>query len=128
MEAVFPKTTIQLSLVHMARHSMPFVGWKQCKEMAGDCNRFTAQQPSGRRNGGLPNSRPNRMPPMRRLACLGAATDHACHPFPTIHRTNLLAMPIVLPNAIETGHINLRKITKTRARFRPTGWTASYAM
>jgi hypothetical protein len=28
IEAVFPKTTVQLCVVHMVRHSMNFVGWK----------------------------------------------------------------------------------------------------
>ena len=36
IEAVFPKTTVQLCLVHRVRHSLSFVGWKRRKEVAAD--------------------------------------------------------------------------------------------
>lgn len=36
IEAVFPKTQVQLCIVHMVRNSLNYVSWKQRKEMAGD--------------------------------------------------------------------------------------------
>lgn len=36
IETVFPRTQIQLCLVHMVRHSLKYVSWKQRKEMAAD--------------------------------------------------------------------------------------------
>ena len=33
---MFPKTTVQLCIVHMVRHSLNFVSWKQRKEVAAD--------------------------------------------------------------------------------------------
>lgn len=36
IEAVFPKTQIQLCLVHMVRNSLRYVSWKQRKEVAAD--------------------------------------------------------------------------------------------
>ena len=36
MEAVFPATQVQLCLVHMVRHSMSYVGWKERKAVASD--------------------------------------------------------------------------------------------
>jgi len=36
MEAVFPATQVQLCLVHMVRHSLSYVGWKERKEVAAD--------------------------------------------------------------------------------------------
>jgi hypothetical protein len=36
IEAVFPRTQIQLCLVHMVRHSLKYVSWKQRKEVAAD--------------------------------------------------------------------------------------------
>ena len=36
MEAVFPKTDVQLCLVHMVRHSLSYVGWKERKAVAED--------------------------------------------------------------------------------------------
>jgi putative transposase len=36
IETVFPKTEVQLCIVHLVRHSLNFVGWKQRKEVATD--------------------------------------------------------------------------------------------
>lgn len=36
MEAVFPATQVQLCLVHMGRHSLSYVGWKERKAVAAD--------------------------------------------------------------------------------------------
>jgi putative transposase len=36
MEAVFPATQVQLCLVHMVRHSLSYVGWKERKAVAVD--------------------------------------------------------------------------------------------
>ena len=36
IEAVFPKTTVQLCIVHMVRYSLNFVSWKLRKAVAGD--------------------------------------------------------------------------------------------
>jgi len=36
MEAVFPRTAVQLCLVHMVRHSLSYVGWKERKAVAAD--------------------------------------------------------------------------------------------
>jgi putative transposase len=36
IEAVFPKTKVQLCIVHMVRNSLRFVGWKKKKEVATD--------------------------------------------------------------------------------------------
>ena len=36
MEAVFPATEVQLCLVHLVRHSLSYVGWKERKAVAAD--------------------------------------------------------------------------------------------
>lgn len=36
IESVFPRTQVQLCLVHMVRHSLRYVSWKQRKEVAAD--------------------------------------------------------------------------------------------
>ncbi|HEX9261522.1 MAG TPA: IS256 family transposase, partial [Candidatus Bathyarchaeia archaeon] len=36
IEAVFPKAQVQLCIVHMVRHSLRYVSWKQRKEVAAD--------------------------------------------------------------------------------------------
>ena len=36
IEAVFPRATLQLYIVHMVRHSLNYVSWKQRPEVAAD--------------------------------------------------------------------------------------------
>lgn len=36
IESVSPQTEVQLCIVHLARHSLNYVGWKQRKEVAAD--------------------------------------------------------------------------------------------
>src|SRR5829696_5568524 len=36
IEAVFPQAQVQLCIVHLVRHSLNYVGWKQRKEVAAD--------------------------------------------------------------------------------------------
>src|SRR2546427_9547578 len=36
IETVFPKTEVQLCIVHLVRHSLNYVGWKQRQEVATD--------------------------------------------------------------------------------------------
>jgi putative transposase len=36
IEAVFPRTEVQLCIVHLLRHSLNYVSWKQRKEVAAD--------------------------------------------------------------------------------------------
>ena len=42
IEAVFPKTVVQLCIVHMVRHSLNYVSWKRRKEVAADLRRIYA--------------------------------------------------------------------------------------
>ena len=48
IETVFPKTVVQLCIVHMVRHSLNYVSWKRRKEVAADLRRIytaaTAQE------------------------------------------------------------------------------------
>ncbi len=36
IESVFPQATVQLCIVHLVRHSLNYVGWKQRREVAAD--------------------------------------------------------------------------------------------
>ena len=42
IEAAYPRTQIQLCIVHQVRHSLRFVSWKQRKEVAADLKRIYA--------------------------------------------------------------------------------------
>lgn len=40
IEAVFPRTSVQLCIVHMVRHSLNYVSWKRRAEVAADLKRI----------------------------------------------------------------------------------------
>ncbi len=40
IEAVFPKTAVQLCIVHLVRHSLNYVSWKRRHEVAADLKRI----------------------------------------------------------------------------------------
>ena len=115
IEAVFPKTAVQLCLVHMVRHSLNFVGWKQRKEVAADLRKIytAATEDEG----------------LRRLAEFEARWDAPFAPIGQSWRRNWSRLSpffdypadirkvIYTTNAIESVNVSLRKIAKTRGSF-----------
>ena len=115
IEAVFPKAQVQLCIVHMVRHSLRYVSWKQRKEVAADLksiyNAPTVDQAEAS------------------LISFANKWD-ASHP--TISKSwrnnweriiPLFAYPpeirkaIYTTNAIESLNMSLRKVTKNRGSF-----------
>jgi len=121
IESVFPKAQVQLCIVHMVRHSLNFVGYKQRKEVATDLQKI--YRAATRDEAEL------------RLAEFAEKWDAK---YPTIsqawHRnwerlTPCLAYPeeirrvIYTTNAVESVNMSLRKIIKNRGSF-PTDESA----
>ncbi len=115
IEAVFPKTQVQLCIVHMVRHSLNYVSWKQRKVVAEDLKTIY-QAPT------LEMAETN-------LDAFAAKWD-ATHP--TISKSwrnnweriiPLFSYPpdirkaIYTTNAIESLNMSLRKVTKNRGSF-----------
>ena len=115
IEAVFPKTEVQLCIVHLVRQSLNYVSWKQRKEVAADMK--------------LIYSSATRQEAELRLEEFAAKWDSR---YPTISpawRRNwerivpFLAYPdeirrvIYTTNAIESLNRGLRKIIKNRGSF-----------
>jgi putative transposase len=115
IEAVFPQAQVQLCVVHLVRHSLNYVGWKQRKEVASDLQKI--YRAATREEAEL------------QLAEFAARWDSQ---FPTIskswrgnweHITPFFAYPadirrvIYTTNAIESVNMSLRKITKNRGSF-----------
>ena len=115
IETVFPRTQVQLCLVHMVRHSLKYVSWKQRKEVAADLKTIyqapTAEQAE------------------MNLSAFEARWDKT---HPSIgqswrrnweHITPFFAYPpeirkvIYTTNAIESLNMSLRKVTKNRGSF-----------
>ncbi len=115
IEAVYPNTQIQLCIVHMVRHGLNYVSWKQRKEVATDLK--TIYQA------------PTVEMAEKNLDTFAAKWD-ASHP--TISRSwrnnweriiPLFSYPkdirkaIYTTNAIELLNMSLRKVTKNRGHF-----------
>ena len=115
IEAVYPKTQVQLCIVHMVRHSLRYVSWKQRKEVAADLKSIY--------------SAPTVEQAETNLTAFAAKWD-ASHP--TISKSwrnnweriiPLFGYPpdvrkaIYTTNAIESLNMSLRKVTKNRGSF-----------
>jgi putative transposase len=115
IETVFPHTQVQLCLVHMVRHSLKYVSWKQRKEVAADLKTIyqaaTAEQAE------------------MNLAEFEAKWDKTHPSIGQSWRRNweriipFFAYPaeirkvIYTTNAIESLNMSLRKVTKNRGSF-----------
>ena len=115
IEAVFPKTVVQLCVVHMVRHSLNFVSWKRRKEVAADLRHIyqaaTAQEAE------------------QRLGEFEARWDQEYLPIGQSWRRNWnrlipffdyppeIRKVIYTTNAIESVNMSLRKLTKNRGSF-----------
>ena len=115
IEAVFPKTVVQLCIVHMVRHSLNYVSWKRRKEVAADLRHIyqaaTAQEAE------------------QRLCEFEARWDEEYLPIGQSWRRNWnrlipffdyppeIRKVIYTTNAIESVNMSLRKLTKNRGSF-----------
>jgi putative transposase len=115
IETVFPKALVQLCIVHLVRHSLNYVGWKQRKEVASDLQMIYRAV--------------TREEDELQLSEFAARWDEQ---FPTISKswranwervTPFFAYPaeirkvIYTTNAIESVNMSLRKIIKNRGSF-----------
>jgi len=115
IETVFPHAQVQLCIVHLVRHSLNYVGWKQRKEVASDLQ--TIYRAATREEAEV------------HLDEFAARWDSQ---FPTISKswranwervTPFFAYPadirrvIYTTNAIESVNMSLRKIIKNRGSF-----------
>jgi len=115
IESVFPQTEVQLCIVHLVRHSLNFVGWKQRKEVAGDLK--------------LIYSAATESEAVQRLEQFSLKWDAKFPMIAKSWRSNwtrvipLFAHPpeirkvIYTTNAIESLNMSLRKVTKARGSF-----------
>ncbi len=115
IEAVFPKTVVQLCIVHMVRHSLNYVSWKRRKEVAADL-RHIYQAATAREA-------------EQRLGEFEARWDEEYLPIGQSWRRNWnrlipffdyppeIRKVIYTTNAIESVNMSLRKLTKNRGSF-----------
>lgn len=115
IEAVFPKTAVQLCIVHLVRHSLNYVSWKLRKEVAADLRTiYTAAtvEEAEARLAEFEEKRGAAYPPIvqswrRNWPRIIPFFDYP----PEIRKV------IYTTNAIESVNMSLRKITKNRGSF-----------
>lgn len=115
IETVFPDTQVQLCIVHMVRHSLNYVSWKQRKEVAADLKmiyqaptveeaEFNLEQFEEKWNASHPTIGKSWRRNWERITPLFS------YP-PDIRKA------IYTTNAIESVNMSLRKVTKNRGSF-----------
>lgn len=115
IEAAYPTTQVQLCIVHLVRHSLNFVSWKQRKEMADDLKEIY--------------SAPTVEQAEANLEAFGEKWD-ATHPkvsqswrnnwqriIPYFAYPPQIRRVIYTTNTIESLNMSLRKVTKNRGSF-----------
>jgi putative transposase len=115
IETVYPKTAVQLCLVHLVRYSLNYVSWKIRPEVAADLKRIYQSATAEKAE--------------RQLTEFERKWDAAYPPIGQSSRRNweritpFFAYPpeirrvIYTTNAIESVNMSLRKITKNRSAF-----------
>lgn len=115
IEAVFPRTAVQLCIVHMVRHSLNFVPWKRRQEVAADLKRIYTAATAAEAE--------------RRLGEFEEKWDKDYLPIGQSWRRNWeriipffdfppeIRKVIYTTNAIESVNYSLRKLTKHRGAF-----------
>jgi len=115
IESVFPKTVVQLCIVHLVRHSLNYVGWKERREVAMDLKTIYSSATDTEAE--------------QKLTEFSAKWDGK---FPMISKSWRSNWDRVIPffahpmeirrviyttNAIESLNMSLRKVTKARSSF-----------
>jgi putative transposase len=115
IESIFPQTVVQLCIVHLVRHSLNYVNWKQRKEVARDLKTIYTSATDTEAE--------------RRLTEFTAKWDEKYPMIAKSWRSNwtrvipFFAHPlevrrvIYTTNAIESLNMSLRKVTKSRGSF-----------
>jgi putative transposase len=115
IEAVFPQTTVQLCIVHMVRHSLHFVGYKERKAVAADLRCIYAATTAEQAEQALTEFEQNwdsKFAPIgqswrRNWSRITPFFDYPADIRKVIYTTN----------AIESVNMSLRKVSKTRGSF-----------
>jgi putative transposase len=115
IESVFPQTVVQLCIVHLVRHSLHYVNWKERKEVARDLKTIYTS--------------PTDVEAEQRLAEFRMKWD-AKYPMiakswqsnwtrviPFFAHPQEIRRVIYTTNAIESLNMSLRKVTKARGSF-----------
>ena len=115
IESIFPQTVVQLCIVHLVRHSLNYVNWKQRKEVARDLKTIytsATDTEAEQRLAEFSAKWDAKYPMIAKSWCSNWARviPFFAHPL-EIRRV------IYTTNAIESLNMSLRKVTKARGSF-----------
>lgn len=115
IEAVFPQTTVQLCIVHMVRHSLNFVGWKERKQVAADLRQIYTATTVEQAEIALDEFEQKWDEKFASISQSWRRNWSRLTPF--FDYPADIRKVIYTTNAIESINMSLRKITKTRGSF-----------
>jgi putative transposase len=115
IESVFPQTEVQLCIVHLVRHSLNFVGWKQRKEVAADLKliyRAATEAEAEQRLTEFSLKWDAKFPMIAK-----SWRSNWTRVLPLFAHPPAIRKVIYTTNAIESLNMSLRKVTKARGSF-----------
>jgi putative transposase len=115
IESVFPQTEVQLCIVHLVRHSLNFVGWKQRKEVAADLKliyRAATEAEADQRLTEFSLKWDAKFPMIAK-----SWRSNWTRVIPLFGHPPEIRKIIYTTNAIESLNMSLRKVTKARGSF-----------
>ena len=115
IESIYPRTEVQLCIVHLVRNSLNYVGWKQKKEVAGDLKeiyRAASEDEARMRLDEFGKKWDGKYPSISQIwrRSWNRVIPFFAHP-PEVRKV------IYTTNAIESLNMSLRKVTKNRGSF-----------
>ena len=114
-ESVFPKAQVQLCIVHMIRASLNYVTWKDRKEVVSDLKpiyKAATDDEAERQLSEFEDKWKKKYPAISRLW-----REHWERVIPFFAFPEEVRKIVYTPNAVESLHMSLRKIIKTRGSF-----------
>jgi putative transposase len=114
IEAVFPNTLVQTCIVHLIRASLQFVNWKERKAMAADLKTIYRAVSAEMAEQALAGFR-GKYPKHQVVADVWQRNWQRVIPFFEFPKE--IRKIVYTPNAVESLHMTLRKVTKNRGSF-----------
>jgi putative transposase len=115
IESVFPKTQVQLCIVHMVRNSLRYVGWKDRKALAADLRTVYTAATANAAEAALDTFAGKWDAQYAQIA--KSWRTHWARVTPLFEYPAEIRKVIYTTNAIESVNFSLRKIIKNRASF-----------
>ena len=115
IEAVFPRTTVQLCIVHLVRNSLRFVGWKDKKLVAADLKKIyasTTHENAEQALADFAEKWDTKFPSISR-----SWKNHWQHVIPFLDYPEDIRRAIYTTNAIESLNMTIRSVIKNKRLF-----------